>query len=59
MAFAAGPARLTMVRCRLVMPAVCTYTAPPGSPIPPRAMNTNGSAMDSTGSVYCSGFNVR
>ena len=45
----AGPARLTRVRRVGVMNQVCTYTAAPGRPIPPSAMNTIGSSSDSAG----------
>ena len=39
--------------------SVRTYTAPPGSPIPPSAMNTIGNPMESSGWLYLSGFSVR
>ena len=54
-----GPARLTVVRCRLVIDHVRTYTAPPGSPIPPRAMKSTGMPRDSSGFEYFSGLSVR
>ena len=54
-----GPARLTRVFWRLVIHDVRTYTAPPGRPIPPIAMNSTGSPSDSSGCEYFSGFSVR
>ena len=55
----AGPARLTSVCLRGVIQPVRTYTAPPGSPIPPIAMNSTGNPRDSSGCEYFSGFRVR
>ena len=47
--FANGPARLTSVCCRGVIHDVRTYTAPPGRPMPPSAMNSIGRPSDSSG----------
>ncbi|CFS11375.1 Uncharacterised protein [Mycobacterium tuberculosis] len=44
-----GPAKLTRVRRAVVMNQVCTYTAAPGRPIPPRAMNSIGRPSESMG----------
>ena len=38
---------------------VRTYTAPPGRPMPPSAMNSTGSPSDSSGCEYFNGFSVR
>ena len=55
----AGPARLTRVFCRFVIHDVRRYTAPPGRPIPPSAMNSAGSPSESSGCEYFNGFSVR
>ncbi len=54
-----GPARLTTVRCHLVIDPVRSHTAPPGRPMPPSATNSSGSPSDSIGLEYFSGFSVR
>ena len=38
---------------------VRTHTAPPGSPMPPIAMISTGSTIDSSGLEYFNGFSVR
>ena len=48
-----------MVRCRGVIGHVRTYTAPPGRPMPPSAMNSTGRPSDSSGLEYFSGLSVR
>ena len=35
------------------------YTAPPGSPMPPNAMNSTGRPIESIGWLYLSGLSVR
>ena len=55
-----GPAAAARLRDSLLRNMCgCRYTAPPGSPMPPEAMNSSGSRIDSTGCAYLNGFKVR